>query len=256
MATDSPAEPMHEEARADIGIVCALPMELAEFLGRCERVRSYTGEDFTFRGGIYDGIRVVIAETGTGMARARRGTAALIDAHQPRWVLSCGYAGGLQRGPKRGDIVVPPRILAPDQPEIHLEFKMPADPAKGLYVGGLLTVDQIIRKAADKQSLGEAHQAVAVDMETYAVAAECRARHQKFFAVRVLTDDAETDLPEEVLSLMGSTGAMRIGAIVGALWKRPSSAQDMLQLRDDAQVAAKRLADFLDGVLHQLHAAM
>lgn len=242
-----------ELSRADIGIVAALPMELADFLGRCTKVRTYTGGDFTFRGGVYDGIRVVVVEAGTGRPRARRATQALIDAHHPRWVLSCGFAGGLQVGLKRGDIVVGNCLVAADQPEIHVDFQMPSDPAKGLHVGTILTVDSIVRTAANKQALGAQYNALAVDLETHAVATLCRELQQRFFAVRVLSDDAVTDLPEEVLSLMGSTGAVRIGAVIGALWKRPGSAQDMLKLREDAGLAAKNLADFLDGVVTQLH---
>ncbi|OYW15707.1 MAG: 5'-methylthioadenosine nucleosidase, partial [Planctomycetales bacterium 12-60-4] len=168
---------------------------------------------------------------------------------------SCGFAGGLRLGLKRGSIVVGNRLVAPDLPEILVDFQMPSDPERGLHVGALLTVDTVVRTAANKQALGVQFDALAVDMESYAVAALCREMQQRFFAIRVLSDDAATDLPEEVLSLMGSTGATRFGAVIGALWKRPSSAQDMLRLREDAGVAAKNLADFLDGVVKQLHQA-
>ncbi|MFT4558813.1 MAG: adenosylhomocysteine nucleosidase, partial [Planctomycetaceae bacterium] len=48
-----------DSSQADIGIVSALPIELAPFMDRCEKVKHYKGEDLTFRGGRYDGIRVV-----------------------------------------------------------------------------------------------------------------------------------------------------------------------------------------------------
>src|SRR5580700_11578231 len=85
----SAGDPSH----ADIGIVCALPIEMSTFLARCERVRKYSGSNFVFRGGKYDGIRIVVVESGTGQARARRATHALLAAHSPKWVLSCGFAG-------------------------------------------------------------------------------------------------------------------------------------------------------------------
>lgn len=240
-------------SRADIGIVCALPMELAEFFRRCERVRKYAGDSFTFRGGQYDGIRIVAVEAGTGVSRASRATHALIDAHHPDWIISCGFAGGLQTGLKRGQIVVGERLVSGELPEIQIDLKMPADPTRGLHVGTLVTVDKVVRLASEKQALGQQYQALAVDMETYGVAAVCKQRHQKFLAIRVLTDDAETDLPPEVLSLLGSTGNVRFGAVVASLWKRPGSATDMLQMREDANIAAKHLADFLDGIVTQLH---
>lgn len=242
-------------ARCDIGIVCALPLELAEFVRRCERVRTYTGGDFVFRGGRYDGIRIVVVESGAGQERARRAAQALIDAHHPQWVLSCGFAGAMDEALKVGDIVVADKLLCPSQPAIQLDFRMPADPNGAWRVGGLLTMPHIVRTVAEKRSLAAEHGALAVDMETYAVAEFCREQHQKFFAVRVCSDDLSADLPPEVLSLLGATGSMRWGAVVGALWKRPGSAQDMLKLREQATVAAEKLAVFLDGIVRQLHAA-
>ena len=70
-------KPADDPAHADIGIVCALKLEVDPFLDRCDRLRKYTGGDFTFRGGLcgadYE-IRVAIVESGTGVARARRAT--------------------------------------------------------------------------------------------------------------------------------------------------------------------------------------
>jgi len=240
-------------ARADIGIVCALPLELQPFLGRCERVRKYTGGDFRFRGGRYDGIRIVVAESGAGRHRARRAAQALIDAHHPTWVLSCGFAGALQPQIKIGQIVVADRLLAADRPPVQIDVKMPADPARGLHVGAILTTDQIVRSVVEKQAIATQSGALCVDMESHAVAEFCRDQGLRCLAIRVMTDDLSRDLPPEVLSVFGSTGAVRMGAVVGALWKRPSSYQDLLQLREVAAQAAEKLADFLDGVVHQLY---
>ena len=74
-------------------------------------------------------------------------------------------------------------------------------------------------------------------------------------AVRAISDDLSADLPPEVLSLVGETGAVRFGAVIGSLFKRPSSIKDMWRLREQATVAADRLADFLDGIVLQLHRA-
>jgi adenosylhomocysteine nucleosidase len=250
-------EPAADEdlARCDIGIVSALPLELAEFVRRCERVRSYTGREFVFRGGRYDDIRIVVVESGAGQSRARRATQALVDAHHPSWILSCGFAGALDGRLKVGDIVVADRLLCAGQPPIELDFRFPADPSQGWHVGGLLTTPEIVRTVAEKRQLAEEHGALAVDMESYAVAAFCREQHHKFFAVRSCSDDLSADLHPEVLSLFGETGAVRWGAVVGALWKRPGSAKDMLKLREQAAVAGDKLAVFLDGVVKQLHAA-
>ena len=102
-ATDAGVDDM---AHADIGLVAALNIEMAPFLQRCLTAKKYTGGEFTFRGGRYDEARVAIVESGPGFARARRATQALLEAHTPPYVVSCGFSGALQPDLKVGHIVM------------------------------------------------------------------------------------------------------------------------------------------------------
>ncbi len=84
-------------AHADIGIVCALPIELGAFLDRCQKVKKYTGGDFVFRGGLYDETRDAVVSEDFLLAllgeahhqavdvllRAGRPEARLADQHLP-----------------------------------------------------------------------------------------------------------------------------------------------------------------------------
>lgn len=242
-------------AHADIGIVCALPIELGAFMDRCQKVKKYSGGDFVFRGGFYDGIRIAVVESGMGFARARRATQAMLEGHSPRWLLSCGFAGALRDNVSIGSILVADSIVDQHGQSLQIDLHMPADPARGLFVGRLLTADDIVRTVELKRQLAEQHEALAVDQESLAVAQVARDHKTKFLAVRVISDDLSADLPPEILSIVGETGSVRVGAAIGALWKRPSSAKDMWRLREQAQSAATRLATFLDGVVIQLNAA-
>lgn len=244
-----------DAARADIGLVCALPLELSNFVSRCSKVKTYTGGKFTFRGGLYGKIRIAIVESGMSPARARRATEALLDAHQPRWIVSTGFCGALTAGMKLGDIVVANKIVNDAGDELSVDVGMTADPEHGLHVGRTLTIDQMVRTIAEKQSLARQTGAIAVDMETHAIALTCRERKSRFLAVRAVSDDMSIDLPAEVLSVVGETGAVRAGALIGALWKRPGSYKDLWRLREQAMLAAEKLAQFLDGVIKQLHAS-
>lgn len=250
MATDTAAE--RDTAHCDIGLVCALPLEVAPFLERCDRVKKYTGGAFTFRGGLLGDLRIAVVESGTGLTRARKATQALLDAHTPQWVVSAGFSGALRPEMRVGDIVMANSVIDPDGQSVQLDLQMPADPAHGLHVGPIATAKQIVRTVAEKQSLAEQTGALAVDLESSAVAAVCRESHTKFLAVRVISDDMSTDLPPEVMAIFGPTGSVRAGAVAGALWKRFSSAKDMWRLREQATKAAERLAVFLDGVVTQL----
>lgn len=244
-----------DAVRADIGLVCALPLELAAFLGRCQHVKKYTGGNFKFCGGLYDGIRIAVVESGPGQSRAARATQALLDAHTPKWVVSTGFAGALRTELKTGDLVVANRVVTTNGDELAIDVGMASDAARGLHVGRLLTVDHMVRTIAEKKLLAEQTNSLAVEMESFAVATVCQRAKTRFMAIRAISDDLSADLPPEVLSLVGETGAVRFGAVIGSLIKRPSSIKDMWRLREQAAVAADRLADFLDGVVVQLHQA-
>jgi adenosylhomocysteine nucleosidase len=251
MADD--AEPQPDFTHAHVGIVHATAMEVAPFLDRCDRVRKYTGGNFTFRGGFFSEIRVALAQSGMGPNFAARATQALIDGHAPEWIISAGFSGALQFEMRVGDIVVGDAIIDATGAELAIDLKMGPNPATGLHVGRLLTVDRMIRTVDEKRSLAMQHSAIAVDMESFAVAQVCRASKTRFLAVRVISDDLSADLPAELLSVVGSSGTVRLGAVAGALFKRPGSARDLWRLREQGMAAAERLAKFLDGIVAQLH---
>lgn len=244
-----------DASSAEIGIVCSLPLEVGAFLGRCQKLKTYSGGPFKFTGGLYDGIRVAVVEAGTGMNRARRATLSLLDAHRPAWIVSTGFAGALVPEMKVGNIVVANEVVGLQGQSLKIDVGMDSNLERGLRVGRMLTVDRMVRTVVEKQDLAEQTGAISVDMETLAVAAACQEAKTRFMAVRTISDDLSADLPPEVLSLLGETGAVRLGAVFGALWKRPASIKDMWRMREHAMEAANRLADFLDGIVVQLDRA-
>ena len=64
------------------------------------------------------------------------------------------------------------------------------------FGGTGLTVDQIITRAKDKISLGIQYNAMAVDMETYDLLTVCAEFGLPAAAVRVVSDEADCDLPD------------------------------------------------------------
>jgi adenosylhomocysteine nucleosidase len=83
-------------------------------------------------------------------------------------------------------------------------------------------------------------------METFAIAEVCAGRQMAFSSIRVINDTADEALPRDVEHLLAQkTTVARFGAALGAVWRRPASAKDMYQLRENALVASGRLARFL-----------
>ena len=254
-AEPSPAAEKKEEV-AHVGIVFALEIESGGLEDLLSGVVGIRGHGFTARQGGYKGRGVVLFRSGAGREAAARATEALIAGHQPKWVLSAGFAGGLTPDVKRHDVIMADRLV--DAAGTRLAVDLRVDPQSlaktpGVHVGGLLTVDQIVRFPEEKRALGERHQALAVDMESFAVAEVCRREQVKFLAIRVVSDPLEEQLPSDVERLLRqNTHLSRLGAAVGAAWKRPGSVKDMWQLKENALVASDRLAKFLAATIEQL----
>jgi adenosylhomocysteine nucleosidase len=249
-----PDEPLTSDTiHADVGIVHATAMELAPLYSRCDRIRKYIGGQYTFRGARLGEIRIAGVQCGMGAPAARKATRALLDGHTPKWIISAGFSGALSPELKVGDIVVGNSLVSTTGDELSIDLRMEANPAAGLHVGRLLMAGAIVRSVAEKQSLAEQYGALAVDMESLAVAEVCRDAKIRCLAVRAISDDLSADLPPEILTVVGGSGSIRLGAALGAIWKRPGSVKEMWRLRELAMTAADRLADFLEGVIQQLY---
>ena len=124
---------------------------------------------------------------------------------------------------------------------------------QGLHVGRILSIDRLVPKPQEKESLGQRHDALSVDMESFGVAQVCREEQVQFLGVRIISDAVDDELPPEMNALIHqSTAVRRMGAAVGAFVRRPSVAKDFLRLREDGLKTSDRLAKFLEGVLPQL----
>lgn len=246
---------------ADVGIVLALSIEAEPILELLREVRTYSDPEGSKRSvveGMLGDRVVVLIVAGAGRALAGRGTKRLIDGHRPRWIVSLGFGGALDPALKRNDVFIAEEIVdasTPDDPPRAVGYSLPDSSPKQkdrFASGRLLTASKIVRTATEKATLRERFAADVVDMETAAVANVCADRGQRFLSVRAISDEAGTDLPPEVMSVMGPTGGFRLGATIGALMKRPGSVKDLWTLREHAIEASDRLAEVLPGIVDQL----
>ena len=95
-------------------------------------------------------------------------------------------------------------MIRPDGARIAIH--LPIDPANlpgcpNVHVGGLCTADRIIRLPDEKRKLGEESAALAVDMETFAVAEVCRRRNLPLIAARIISDAVGDQLPDDLEQL-------------------------------------------------------
>ena len=154
-------------------------------------LRWQTGNAFV---GEWQGEPIVLVRSGMGRDRARRALAEVAEKVDLKEVISIGYAGALDTALQVGELVVADQV-------VHYETlkSYPLDEALISTMpearrGTLLTVDEVVATPPEKKALREKFSAVAVDMETSALAEEAQTRHLPFASVRAITDTADQEL--------------------------------------------------------------
>jgi adenosylhomocysteine nucleosidase len=237
----------------DLAVIFALGIESGGTVDKLEEASTTRIGSFTEHAGRLLGKEAVVVESGVGPEAAAKATADVIGFHQPLWVVSAGFAGALDPSLRRGHILMASEVVRGDSPGLSVGFKLHAQEAPWLHVGRLVTTDKLVRTRAEKESLGKQHQALACDMESYAIADVCRQKGVRFLSVRIISDALDDELPKEVERLLAQkTIAGKLGAAAKAVFQRPGSALDFIKLQDDALKASDRLAKFLTGLVVQL----
>jgi adenosylhomocysteine nucleosidase len=238
----------------DIACLFAMGVEsggLADLLQESEsgRYGSYTGHL-----GQLGGRRVLVADTGAGSVAAAQATWDIVARHQPAWIVSSGFAAGLTAEMRRGHVLMADSVT--DLQGQRWEVGLKVDPAvlpRSVHVGGLLSVDQLLRNREQKCQLADTHAALACDMETAAIAEVCRRTRTRLLAVRIISDGLDDRLPAGIEKMMNQQSlASKLGAATAAIWSRPSTVKDLWQLKQQALETSDRLARFLVGVVEQL----
>jgi adenosylhomocysteine nucleosidase len=238
---------------ADVGIVAALAIETADVVESLTNVCKYQSASIPVIEGEHSGKIVAVAVGGPGRAAARRATEVLLSGHRPRLVIAAGFAGALDPSLSRNDLILPQEII--DREGGCHAVDVPAELGATIRHtrGRQLTVDHVVLKVAQKAELRETFAADLVDMETSAVAAMCSEKSVRFLSVRVISDDARTDLPREIASVISQrSGTYRAGAALRAVWQRPSTIKDFWSLYEHAIEAAGRLGKFVSLCISEL----
>src|SRR5206468_4356471 len=116
----------------------------------------------------------------------------------------------------------------------------------------MLTADEMVLRAKNKTRLGKATGALAVDMETSAVAAVCADRNTDLLAVRCISDKAHENLPREFNDFF-IVGQLQPSRIVSAAARRPRLVGDLARLGYRAKSSGNNLAKFLERAVREVH---
>jgi adenosylhomocysteine nucleosidase len=217
------------------GVVAALDRE-ARALGPALEVKA--GLD-VLAGGT---LRTV---SGMGCAAAGMAARRLVEAGATALV-SWGMAGGLDPDLEAGAICLPNEVVASDGMRFATASSwremLAASIASYQPVasGALLTSLHPVTGVAEKSAVRRKTGAVAVDMESSAVAEVAAASHVPFVAVRVIVDTALDGIPGSVTAA-GESGQVRLARLLVGLVRSPGEIVPLLRLARRYRAAIRSL---------------
>ena len=208
-----------------IAILCATPWEMKGVLRVLEGGRETEAPGgmraWRGRGGTRDAVALCV---GVGKVAAAAGAMFLVERHGPEEFLVFGTAGALRDDVRLGDLVIAEEVIPADTgithsggfhstgPGINAEgrlvfhpsFAASAEMLRGALaaassaslphrVGKVLTCDQVVLDPGLRLHLGNAFDALAVEMEGAAVAQVAEGAGVPFLAVRGISDELSHD---------------------------------------------------------------
>jgi nucleoside phosphorylase len=213
-----------------------MPSEHAPLVRRLALTRDRDDPTGRYRGA-HAAISLVAERTGIGTEGARRATGWLIDSEPVEHVMVVGIAGGI--GATRvGDVVLPAAVV---DHASGREFR--STPLGGHEVAGtIVTSDELLVDPVVVARLVD-DGAVALDMETAAVAEVCEERGVPWSAVRVISDLATDHVDDSILQLTNPDGTPNTAAALRFVLTKPWRVPRLARLAKGATAAARAAAD-------------
>jgi adenosylhomocysteine nucleosidase len=219
-----------------LGIVVSLPWELKTLtrqtilMGTCRRISDDT----------------LVALSGIGTKRAYAANELLVSRGATA-LLSWGCAAALDDRLKPGTVMLPERVISatgesyPVSVEWHRQLHQTLSAKYPVRTDALLESETIVNTPDAKRTLAQQTQAVATDMESGAQARLARARRMPFVVVRVIVDTASTQIPENVMRALDSSGDINLRSCLARAILRPADGMAMMKLGMQFNAARKTL---------------
>lgn len=228
------------------GIVVALPEELTTLTSKkMDKGRSLP---------IADTIR--LAYSGAGAVNAAAASERLVAEGATR-LISWGCAAALDASLKPGDLVLADKLMDAGQNEMTIDAGWHGDVKTGLaafiavHAGCLAESQSLVSSGRDKKQLRAITGAVALDMESIAIAKVARQHDLPFLAIRAIADPVDMDLPLAIHHSLNAQGDVVLGRLLRFLVAHPAELPGLIKLGlhfNAARKTLKSIAGHLDTV--------
>ena len=179
-----------------------------------------------------------IAVGGGGSAGAFSAATRLV-ANGVDGLISFGLAGGLSPGLIAGAVVVPEGVVAASGARWLTDAALAA--RLGQPFGWVLAAPDILVTRAAKRQAWDRSGALAVDLESGAVAKVAADHGLPFAVLRTVCDPADRDLPPAAITALDAAGRIRPAALAYSLLRHPRQLPGLIALGREAGLARAAL---------------
>jgi len=227
-----------------LGIVVALPWELKSLTRQAIPAGTCTAI----------GDKILVAYSGIGSERTYAAGALLVSRGATA-LLSWGYAAALDDRLTAGSVLLPKLIVGVTgdshavTSEWHRQLYQTLSARCPVCIDPLVESAVIVQTPSEKQALAQRTQATATDMESAAQARLARERRLPFAVVRAVVDTASTQIPENVMRALDSSGDINVRNLLARAILRPADGIAMIKLSMQFNAARKTLKKIRGPVL-------
>ncbi|MBI2118805.1 MAG: hypothetical protein HYT97_04155 [Elusimicrobia bacterium] len=153
---------------------------------------------------------LILKISGIGLKNAQKTMKELLS-DAPEIVFSTGFAGSLKKEIRAGDLVLD--IEKSDPQSVPAIIQSAGDLKFPIHLGKFLTHPELLLDKEKKIKVGEATNALAIEMESNAIFQVCHEKKIAFCSLRAISDELDQDLPSFITSLNSN------GKIGWGFWK-------------------------------------
>jgi adenosylhomocysteine nucleosidase len=242
-------------------IFCAFGAELGRLRTVLSDAKPLTGGDLRGFHGHAGSSEIVLIATGIGVRRAQQAAALALERFdRVKGIIITGVAGALDAALPIGRVVLADRLMIRRGDEFAAEMEIEAPLAHRepfaaaleaaritFAIGPFLTSRRALAKVADKRRAYEALGAIAVDMESAAVALEAAKRELPFVCIRTIMDTAVDEI--EGAYLADENGRVKLLAVAAALMTKPHLVIASMKLMRNLRAATRSMTQAVAAVL-------
>lgn len=183
--------------------------------------------------------------SGAGSENARNASQLLIKKGAER-LISWGCAAALKTNLNPGDLILPQTLTTEDQEQLSLStpwfhYVLENLTSFTAYTGPLTESSVIVTESAAKKALHRKNRAIALDMESIAVAKIAIEQNIPVLVIRSIVDPIEMDLPKAVSFSLDDQGEVVLIKLLWFLLTHPTELPGLITLGMHFNAAKNKL---------------